>query len=522
MYNICIMHPQLTSEGELLVRNLDTAEAPQPNEAAEKLHVTGVAGTLYFAYEQLRNIAEYTEQHLILRATIERFLKRNFGNQSRKIGYELVEELTQERYIQNDSVTQRTVDRIDAYLDYYEQLQSAIHSSQHHATREETIRWTLQAASVIIEQLLMPSPKTAAFMDFAYHHCLKATDRSDFGGIHQEDFDAALYCSVHRALLKSDIATTRAYYIMADPNRSRTVEAFIHANRKIDNWFDAPATIKLTQLISRNGAPLRIIYEVAAQSTGCSAIIRQSNKLSARISAIASEQYQSTHKRLIKSIIRTLAFVFITKALIGLLIEVPYDIWQHGEVLIVPLIVNMLFPPLYMATAVWGVKKPDEANTHALKQHINRILFESPNPLHYRLPKSNISRGLRIAFTIVYALAYAASFGLAIWILLRLDFSWVHIGVFFLFFSAVSYFRFRLIQSSRELDINDRREGFFSIIASFFYTPFIKLGEWLSARYKRINVLTVILDLMIEMPLKTTLRILQEWVRFMRDKREGF
>ena len=60
------------------------------------------------------------------------------------------------------------------------------------------------------------------------------------------------------------------------------------------------------------------------------------------------------------------------------------------------------------------------------------------------------------------------------------------------------------------------------IIADFFYTPFIKLGEWLSARYRKINVLTTILDLLIEMPLKTTLRILQEWVRFMRDKREGF
>lgn len=518
------MHPQLTPEGELLVRNLDTAEELPPHDSGEKLHVSGVAGTLYFAYEQLRNIAEYTEQHLILRATIERFLKRHmqFSSSPRKIGFELVEELTQERYLQNDSVNQHTVDRINAYLDYYTQLQATLHDGTHHVTREETMRWTLQAASVTIEQLLTPSPKTKAFIEFAYEHCIKATERSDFGDITQENFDAALYCAVHRALLKSDAATTRAYYVLADPERSRTVEAFIHANRQIDKWFDAPLTTRLNQMISRNGAPLRIIYEVAIQSTNSSATIRQSNKLASRVSAIANEQYQSTHKRLIKSIIRTLAFVFITKALIGLLIEVPYDIWQHGQVLIVPLIVNMLFPPLYMATAAWAVKKPDEANTHALKQQIERILFESPNPLRYRTPKRDISKALRIAFTIVYALAYAASFGLVIWLLLKLDFSWVHIGVFFLFFSAVSFFRFRLIQSSRELDVNDRRESIFAIIADFFYTPFIKLGEWLSARYKQVNVLTVILDLMIEMPLKTTLRILQEWVRFMRDKREGF
>jgi hypothetical protein len=149
-------------------------------------------------------------------------------------------------------------------------------------------------------------------------------------------------------------------------------------------------------------------------------------------------------------------------------------------------------------------------------------LYDSEKGVRYRLPKRDISRGLRLVFNVIYTLAYAASFGLAIWILWKLDFSPVHMAVFFLFFSAVSFFRFRLIQQSKELEMNARRESIFDIVGDFFYTPFIKLGEWLSARYKRINVITVILDLIIEMPLKTTLRILQEWVRFMRDKREGF
>lgn len=175
-----------------------------------------------------------------------------------------------------------------------------------------------------------------------------------------------------------------------------------------------------------------------------------------------------------------------------------------------------------MATAVWSVKKPDEFNTNAIREQIQRILYRGEKPIHYHLPKRDISRGLRFVFNVVYTLAYGASFGLAIWILWKLDFSPVHMAVFFLFFSAVSFFRFRLIQQSRELEVQARRESIFDIIGDFFYTPFIKLGEWLSSRYRKLNVITVILDLMIEMPLKTTLRILQEWVRFMRDKREGF
>ena len=294
-------------------------------------------------------------------------------------------------------------------------------------------------------------------------------------------------------------------------------------NKLIDTWFDASLTTRLVRLISRHGAPLRIIREATAQSPEASLLlVQQPDKMSVYIAAVAEEQYQKTHKRLVKSIVRTLIFVFITKAMIGLLIEIPYDIWLHGQVLILPLLVNMVFPPLYMATAVWAVKEPDEPNTNAIRRLIQHILYESEKFVRYHLPKRDISRGLRFVFNVIYTLAYAASFGLAIWILWKLDFSPVHMAVFFLFFSAVSFFRFRLIQQGKELEMNARRESIFDIIGDFFYTPFIKLGEWLSSRYRKLNVITVILDLMIEMPLKTTLRILQEWVRFMRDKREGF
>lgn len=518
------MQPQLTPEGEHLVRSIESAEAPIADDAGEKIHVSGAGGALYFAYEQLRNIAEYTEQHLILRATIERFLKRHmqFTDAPKKLGFELVEELTQERYLKNDTVSKHTVARIDEYLDYFVRLQNTLHSGSHHISRDITVRWTVQAASVAVEKLLTPNPKTEAFINFAFRHCLEAVDHTDFPNVSDEDYEVAMYCAAHRALIKSDIATTRAYFIAADPARAQSIELFIRVNKLIDTWFDAPLTIRLVRLISRHGAPLRIIREVTAQSADASLLIQQPEKLSSYIAAVTEEQYQKTHRRLVKSIVRTLIFVFITKALIGLLIEIPYDLWQHGHILMLPLLVNMVFPPLYMATAAWSVKKPDEFNTSAIREQIQHILYESDKSVRYRLPKRDISRGLRFVFNIIYTLAYGASFGLAIWILWKLDFSPVHMAVFFLFFSAVSFFRFRLIQQGKELEVTARHESIFDIIGDFFYTPFIKLGEWLSSRYRRLNVITVILDLMIEMPLKTTLRILQEWVRFMRDKREGF
>ena len=137
-----------------------------------------------------------------------------FKDAPKKLGSKLVEELTQERYLKNDSVTKQTVVRIDEYLDYYVRLQNTLHSGSHHISRDVTVRWTVQAASVAVEKLLTPNPKTEAFINFAFKHCLEAIDRADFPGVANKD-EVAMYCAAHRALIKSDIATTRGYFFSA-------------------------------------------------------------------------------------------------------------------------------------------------------------------------------------------------------------------------------------------------------------------------------------------------------------------
>ena len=42
----------------------------------EKVHVVGAGGTLTSAYEQLRNAAENTEEHLLLQNAIRRFYRQ--------------------------------------------------------------------------------------------------------------------------------------------------------------------------------------------------------------------------------------------------------------------------------------------------------------------------------------------------------------------------------------------------------------------------------------------------------------
>jgi hypothetical protein len=212
--------------------------------------------------------------------------------------------------------------------------------------------------------------------------------------------------------------------------------------------------------------------------------------------------------------------VALTKMLIGIAIEIPYDLIVHGGLLWVPLILNLAFPPLYMASALFSIKRPSPSNTATILSYAERILYEGKRPLHYRFTQRHLNPQLRTAFNIVYGITFLIPFALLIWGLASLGFSFLHGLIFFTFLSGVSFFRFRLVQAARELDIIDRPQSLLTALGNFFHMPFVHLGHWLSDRYRQVNVITFLLDIAIELPLKTSLKILRQWVGFVSDKHE--
>jgi hypothetical protein len=512
----------LSIDGQVLSKNLQAAAATPSDDTTEKLHIAGVGAGLYAAYEKLRNAAEYTEQHLLLRAAIERFLRRNilFRGSASKLGHELVVELTEAGYLKNNQISLTTVGQVDDFIAQYVQLAKTIEKS-HDVAHDKARRWTLQVLSVCIEKLLSPHRETDAFIDFTFKHFQSAIDREHFGIVPEQEFQNALYCAVHRALFKSDIATIRFYLMVRLSEQDMSTAHFVAVCNIVDELFQGRLTNRLTRLVSRHGAPLRTLRELIMTEQNPTAVLASRQQLLTKLRTTIEKLYDRTHSRLLKGVIRAIIFVFITKMIIGLGIEVPYDLVVIGTVAPLPLLINMLFPPLYMATAGWGIGKPGRHNTEAIISHVDRMLYQTnQQPVQYRPQLRVDSQGLRTSFNIVYGLAFIISFGLAVLALHALEFTVVHGVVFFIFFSAVSFLRFRLIQSARELELVDNRQSLGSTIADFFYTPFIRLGMWLSDQYRQVNIISILLDFAIELPLKTSLRLIRQWASFMRDKRE--
>jgi hypothetical protein len=104
--------------------------------------------------------------------------------------------------------------------------------------------------------------------------------------------------------------------------------------------------------------------------------------------------------------------------------------------------------------------------------------------------------------------------------LIALDFNVVQGLIFFLFLSTASFLGYRLTQQIRELEIVSRSQGFITLIRDFLYAPFIFVGQKISYRFAKMNIIAQLLDIVIELPLKTVLRLLRQWSAFLNSKKD--
>ena len=255
----------LSEEAILLEKALKETKTHKQAKTGELVHVDGVGATLYFAYEQIRNAAEYSEQHLLMRRAIERFLQRSINfSRLHPLGKELIIDLTQARYLKNDSVSKQTVKIIDDQVQQFAELYK--HSIKIRRNKELVRKWVLQTASVHIEQLLGHTSNTNAFSAFAYAHYYESIDRDRLEPeVSDQKYQIALYCAVHREILKSDEATTRAYALSSQilvNGPENPAAYFVELNRMFDELYADRLTNRLVRLIGQYGAPMRIIREL--------------------------------------------------------------------------------------------------------------------------------------------------------------------------------------------------------------------------------------------------------------------
>jgi len=310
---------------------------------------------------------------------------------------------------------------------------------------------------------------------------------------------------------------------MKDEEFPVNLEKLINSYREIEKEITSPYQSKMYRFVQRQSAAFLVLREVIGDNPELAMdVINKPQKLEAKIKEVCSNKYSQIRRRVNRGILRSIIYIFLTKVLLAILIEAPYEIFFKDRFNVVPILINVMFPPFLMFLVGLSIRKPDEDNTQRIITIINSFVYSGSDSIKQEFSLvSNTGGGLiyRIFF-VIYSLLFLLTFGGISLILFDLGFNIMSAGIFFVFISLVLLFAYRIRYTAGELSVRGEKESFMSHMITNLALPLLNLGSWLSQGLQKFNFLLLFMDFLIEAPLKNIIRVFEEWTSFIKEKRE--
>lgn len=500
-------------------------------EGEENIKVHHMTSAVASFYEKMRTFLDYNEEHLLRKNAIYRILKRRklLEGDHRKIAEHLIKELISARYIENNKLPESRIDFLALIIQKYSELFSEVTAQHGIKGSVANYDWIMQMAACEVEESLVPHHTEKVFIRFLYAQLQQRIEIDD-DSLSPTEKELLLYVAVNRSLIKSDKAmleylALNLYYPqwLTDYRQVLTVIAsdIEHIQTELLAPIDHVLSNKLLKAVQPFATKISILQKVIFENLNAlEALTTDEEFLRHQIETMCAAKYKDTRLRVARSSLRSIIYILITKVLLALLIEVPFDKYVLGEFNWLSVAVNITFPPLLMFTIALSTRTPGSKNTEAIRDGILAILYGRKEEIvHVRPPKAR-STFTRVLFNTAYALAFIIPFVAIMALLRQIDFSYLSILLFIVFMSIVSFFGVRIRRTAKELLVLKQRENFFTELFDFFTFPLVQFGRWMSLNFSKINVFVFIMDFIIEAPLKLLLQVFEEWMGFVREKKE--
>ncbi|HBK35009.1 hypothetical protein A2239_02525 [Candidatus Uhrbacteria bacterium RIFOXYA2_FULL_40_9] len=512
------------------------ARVKQEQEEGIQEDTISVSDTVSVAasvYELLRNTLEYDEEHLLRRNAIRRILRRRIGEEEEgQLASNLLRELIWARYFRNKTVPERMIGEVTIVLKKYHSLFRSLEVKTKEGQKQYD--WLIDVLSSEIEYLLVPPQVDEALANYTYQEIRKRLVwQSKL--ISEEDQDLQLYIAVHRAILKSNMATLR-YRVFSlfypkwrqatvdDPLITEIVDNLSVVIDAVDRQITHSGGDKMFRLVRKYAIVFKVIGDIAADDPDAfhEAVMSQDKKVIEKaISRAAEVRYASFRSRLFRGVMRATLFLFFTKMLLALIVEAPYEIFVLHTTNFLPLTVNILFPPFLLSLLGFSVRIPAKKNTVSILEKVWSLLgFDEDFKITVKMRRSWAKGPLGVIFNILYITVFLFSILVITSILRIFDFNILSILFFLLFLSLVAFFGLKLRHTKRDLVVLESAGGFFGFISDILFLPIVRTGRWIAMRAPRINIFLFFFDFIIEAPFKAAISIIESWLAFLREKKE--
>ncbi len=525
---------ELSKYTEALLGNFQkTKPRPSPDELS-RITVSQAVSLFAIGYEKIRNAIEYREDHLIRRAAIERILNRRFmlNPEGKNEAENLVRELLWARYFANGSLGGKDIADIQLVIDRYLLLKRRIAIGRPYEVQQYLTDYILDLMTCEIEEVLSPETanRYANNLFFIYQVLRK---KIKIEGLSGDQKDAYFLAALEKSFRKSDLSYQRYHlfvtfykpihaYTDAELEGFTTKAASIF--KKIDETIDNKYVDSLTRFTRKQLPSFLILFDIIKNSKEkTKQLLTDKQSLWKKVDETCREKYSQLNSRVRNLAIRSFIYVFLTKMVFALILEVPVSRWLYGEVNLESVTINTVFPPILMLIIVSFFKIPGEENTKNIFQRIVDIIDSNPTfetSVSY-MPKKKSERKpvLIFGFTVFYSLTFIVTLSLIYEGLLLLNFNLISIFVFIFFVSLVTFFSYRVRQIVNEYRLSEK-ESFFSPLIDFFFMPILSLGKFLSGGLAKLNFIVFILDFLIEAPFKLIFEVVEEWITFVRKRKE--
>lgn len=487
------------------------------------------------AYETLRNTLEYDEEHVLRRNAIRRICKRRLGEQkTESLAQDMLRELIWARYLPNKRVPERMVKEVKVIFDKYDMLFRF--APREGRPSQEVYEWLLDVLATEIEYHLEPPVVDEAFAAFAYQEVKKrllwVTPLVD-----EADRDLQVFAAVYRAILRSDQGAMRyrlltLYYPSwnsAVPDGELVTEVASELGTvigTIERQLTHPAADILFRLVRRHAIVFDVLRDIVVDNplAVAQAIeVSDTQRLTSALRKAVEARNSAFSRRLRRSVARAVLFLFCTKMIMALVIELPFELLFLKVTDYRPLLANIIFHPLLLGFLGLTTAAPKEANTEKILEEALSLVGAGEDDAFKILIKQKRpwSGGfLGFLFRAIYGAAFLCTGAVLIFVLTLLHFNSISIFFFLFFLSLVMFFGIKIRLTRRDLLVIDSGGGIIGSLLDVLFLPIIRMGRWMALRAPKVNIFLFFFDFIVEAPFKGAIRLFEAWLAFLREKKE--
>lgn len=521
---------ELVNTYERKTEEIETEENKSSIKVGEGL------GSVAFVYERVRNALDYKGEHLLRRNAIERILRRQIwerpGRDADNISRALIKELIWARYLKNEHVSKAKVKEVSKVIEKHFRVLALITDLIIDRGEPRRIReWFLGIASCEIEEILDPK----LFSIYALNNAMFSWFKKSFewgDNLSDEEKNTQLFIAVHKSLSKSDNARVRyhflkIYYPGWENASAETIDKdfnqIVKISLEVDAFINSPVQPNIYRFVQKHAAAFHILKDVIEDDVSeAREIFENEDLLEDKVREVCENRYEDISRRVNTGIMRSIIYIFTSKVLLALSLEIPFELLFLSGVNYLTIGINTTVPPALMFLVGLSIKKPGETNTERIIEKIKSFMYKKKESekIRFSLTSLNKHRLLYKIFFALYGIFFLITFVGISYILIRLHFNIISGMIFFIFLSLVLLFGYRVRFTASELNVVGEREGFLSSMLTNFTLPLLNLGVFLSKGLAKLSFLMVIMDFLIEAPLKTIIGVIDEWTSFIKEKRE--